>query len=145
MKLNITNILLIIVIALALYIAIAPRNTTIVQPTIEKIETRVKDSLIYIDRVKEVVKYERAEVDNLIYIRDTIHDTVRIIQIQDTIINKQQNVIIKQETIIDKQSGVITLKDSIISLERIEKKKQRKQIIKLSLVALGTSIIAILK
>lgn len=145
MKLNTTNILLTIVVALALYIALIPRNTTIVQPTIEKIETKVKDSLIYIDRVKEVVKYERAEVDNLIYIRDTIHDTVRIIQLQDTIINKQQNVIIKQDTIINKQSGVIALKDSIISLERIEKKKQRKQIIKLSLVALGTSIIAILK
>lgn len=145
MKVNLTNILLTIVIALALYIALIPRNTTIVQPTIEKIETKVKDSLIYIDRVKEVVKYERVKLDSLYLKRDTIHDTVRIIQIQDTIIYKQKEVIIKQDTIINTQSGVIALKDSIIGLERIQRKKQRKNIIKLSLVALSTSIIAILK
>lgn len=145
MKINLTNILLTIVIALALYIFLVPRNKTIVQPTIEKIETVVKDSLIYIDRIKEVVKIERVKLDELYTQRDTIHDTIRIIQIQDTIIFKQKEVIIKQDTIINAQTGVIALKDSIIGLERLEIKKQRRNIIKLSLVALGTSVIAILK
>lgn len=144
-QMKITNILLVVLIALAFYIALFPSNNTIIQPTVERIETKVKDSIIYIDRIKEVVKYEKIRLDTLYNYRDTIHDTITIIKIQDTIINVQQNVIIRQDTIINKQSSVIALKDSIIDLERIENKKKRKQIIKLSLVALGTSIIAILK
>lgn len=136
-----------LIVGLAVFILMFPNKETkvVTKPVIKTIETKVKDSIIYIDRVKEVVKYEKIRLDSLYNKRDTIHDTITIIKIQDTIINVQKNVIIRQDTIINKQSNVIALKDSIIGLERIENKKKRKQIIKLSLVALGTSIIAIFK
>lgn len=139
------NTILIILLALFIWLFPNKESNTIIQPKIVEVETRIKDSVNVINVIKEKVKYKTIYLDSLYNYRDTVHDTIRIIQIQDTIINVQKNVIIKQDTIINKQDNVILLKDSVIALERIKRRKQRNNIIKLSLVALGTSIIAIIK
>ena len=128
-----------------LYLVLGNSQPVKVNHTIKEIETRIQDSIIYVDRIKEVVRYEKQYLDTLYIERYKTTDTVRIIQIQDTIIYRQKEVIIKQDTIINTQGSIIQAKDSIITLERVKVKKKNKDIIKMTLIALGSGVVAILK
>lgn len=139
------NTIIIIAGFVVLFFVLNPGDSKGTNKTITEIETRIKDSIIFVDRIKEVVRVDKIYLDTLYVNRYNSTDTVRIIQIQDTIIIEQKNVIINQDTVINTQSNVILAKDTVIFLKDIKIKKKNKDIIKLGLIALGTSIISILK
>lgn len=143
MKIDLNTIL--IIAGIAVFLLFGQSEPVKVNYTIKEIETRIQDSIIYVDRIKEVVRYEKQYLDTLYIERYKTTDTVRIIQIQDTIIYRQKEVIIKQDTIINTQGSIIQAKDSIITLERVKIKKKNKDIIKMTLIALGAGVVAILK
>lgn len=136
---------ILIIIGLFIYVLFFSGNKTVINPTIKEIETRVKDSIIFVDRIKEVVKVDKIYLDTLYLERYKTTDTVTIIKIQDTIIYKQKEVIIKQDTIINTQENIIASKDTIIDLKDNKIKKKNRNLFKLTLIALGSGAIAILK
>lgn len=139
------NILYIVIAGLFVYILFFNESNTVINPTIKEIETRVKDSIVFVDRIKEVVRVDKIYLDTLYLDRYNTTDTVTIIKIQDTIIYKQKEVIIKQDTIINTQINVIQAKDTIIELKDVKIKKKNKNLAKLTLVALVTTAISIFK
>ena len=145
MKINVTNILLFAVVLLLLYVLFFSSPKVVHNKTIKEIETRVKDSIIFVDRIKEVVRVDKKYLDTLYIERYKAKDTVTIIKIQDTIIYKQKEVIIKQDTIINTQENIIASKDTIIDLKDNKIKKKNRNLFKLTLVAIGAGVIVILK
>lgn len=136
---------ILIIIGLFIYVLFFSGGKTVINPTIKEIETRVKDSIVFVDRIKEVVRVDKIYLDTLYLERYRTTDTVTIIKVQDTIIYKQKEVIIKQDTIINTQENIIASKDTIIDLKDKKIKKKNKNIVKLWLIALGTTVITALK
>ena len=157
MKINVTNILLVAVVLLLLYVLFFSSPKVVHNRTIKEIETRVIDNTNHADIIKERVSrvdlsHLENSIDSLINLRKTEKDTVTIIKIQDSIIYKQVIVIdtlkigiIDRDSIIAIQDTTLLQKDTIIQLKDKKIKKKNKDIIKLMLAALGTSIIAIFK
>lgn len=140
------NTIIIIAGFVVLFFVLSPSDApNQINKTITQVETRIKDSIVFVDRTKEVVRVDKIYLDTLYVNRYNMTDTVRIIQIQDTIIIEQKNVIIKQDTIINTQENIILSKDTVIFLKDVKIKRKNRNIIKLGLIALGTSIISILK
>jgi hypothetical protein len=142
MKLELRDI---VIVGLIIYALFFSGSKTVINPTVKEIETRIEDSIVFVDRIKEVVRVDKIYLDTLYVNRYNTTDTVKIIQIQDTIIVKQKEVIIRQDTIINTQENVILAKDTIINLKEVKIKKKNKDLFKLTLVALGAGVIAILK
>jgi len=142
-KININTILIVLGFILFYFFISSPK--VVKNKTVKEIETRIQDSIVYVDRIKEVVRVDKQEIDKLVYKLDTVTDTVKIIEIQKVIIYKQDTVIRKQDTIINTKQNIILAKDTIIEAKKSKIKKKNKDIIKLTLVAIGATAISILK
>tara|TARA_R110002124_G_scaffold283449_2_gene459491 strand:- start:11341 stop:11820 length:480 start_codon:yes stop_codon:yes gene_type:complete len=139
------NTLLIIAGFVILIMFIHGGNSEPINKDVKQIETRIKDSIVFVDRIKKVVRVDKVYLDTLYINRYNTTDTVTIIKIQDTIIYKQKEVIIKQDTIINTQENITLAKDSIIFLKNKKIKKKNKDLFKITIIAIGAGAVAILK
>lgn len=140
-----------------LYLVLSPNESKGTNTIIRELETKTHDTIVYSNTIKERIASVdlsgiENKIDSLISLRLGARDTLTIIKLQDTIINKQVQLIdtlktsIKdRDTVISIQNYAIQTKDSIITLERVKVKKKNKDIIRMTLVALGAGVIAILK
>ena len=142
MKIDLNTIL---IIGLAVFVLFFNKPKVVYNKTIKEIETRVEEKTYYKDSLIKEVKYLKPVLDTLYLKRYNTIDTVKIKQIQDTIIVKQKEVITKQDTVINVQEDLILSKDTIIDLERSKNKKKAKTIVKLVGAQIITTALLILR
>ena len=97
---------------------------------INTIETRIGNEKEIIRKISNEINLLRADLDTF----KSLRDTVRIIQIQDTIIEvltsenvKLKSVVNDQDSVINFQRYIINSKDTIIAVLSADKKRFKKQ------------------
>ena len=97
---------------------------------INTIETRIGNEKEIIRKISNEINLLRADLDTF----KSLRDTVRIIQIQDTIIEvltsenvKLKSVINDQDSVINFQRYIINSKDTIIAVLSADKKRFKRQ------------------
>ena len=128
-----------------LYLVLGNSQPVKVNHTIKEIETRIQYKLDTIYKNIEVVKIKKEYIYKTIKHLDTIHDTTVLVKVQKEVIVELVDVTESQDTIITELLEVDSLNKEVIEVQKVKIKKKNKDIIKMTLIALGAGVVAILK
>lgn len=143
MKIDLNTIL--IIAGIAVLMLFGQSDPVKVNHTIKEIETKVEYKLDTIYKNIEVVKIKKEYIYKTIERLDTIHDTTVLVKVQKEVIVELVDVTNSQDTIITELIKVDSLNKEIIDIQKLKVKKKNKDIIKMTLIALGAGVVAILK